>query len=213
MIAIFPLGQRTDPDLFVCPAHARLLWVTVNHVARTAMNVAKQLTGIAKGVSPLVNLWAIPWLLTLHFLGIGPTLNAIYFTQQFFHSSCIVPRPYSVQIWNLKFEICTLYKRINAGYSRYIFRTCIKCCFFSYIHVAYMKQIYTMIILCWVRSGYKCNYCEKNWWVKYILRHEEFAQNLTNVTWVTMELPLFCLSDRLSPIIIVFLFDNLLITS
>ena len=47
-----------------------------------------------------------------------------------------------------RYEIGPRKREKNAGYSRYIFRTCIKCFF------VILKNKYHLIILCWVRSGY-----------------------------------------------------------
>ena len=74
---------------------------------------------------------------------------------------------------NKKLEIClhTIEKK-KIGYSRYIFTSCK---FQKYYFVLSKGWVFMQLHVLW-----------KNWWVKYI----RVGQNLKNVTWVTMELPI-----------------------
>ena len=94
--------------------------------------------------------WVIPWLLTLHFWGFGPTLNAIIYISliNLFHStcSCIKPRPYSAQNNNSR----------NLVFVRYMY---------MYIRE---KAMFILCIMSEKWSGYNVTTVKKTWWVKYI---------------------------------------------
>ena len=66
-------------------------------------------------------IWAIPWLLTLHVWGIGSSLIIC-------HSSFLSHYTQTLLSTKISFQnFVYVHNRKNAGYSHYIFPTCIKC--------------------------------------------------------------------------------------